>query len=195
MYRNRKTVALLAVLLLIGATACQKESEVKHEEPAAHSSNAPADTHAAGDMAAGHGEMGAKHEKAAPKEVVVTDDIRAAWKAQTITVKYKDTGESKNYEVNPESEFIVPDTGLTLKVGAYLPDFSMTPDQIISRSAEEKNPALQVTILDGGVEKYQGWLFAKFPDMHAFEHPKYSISLAAKSGSAESAPGGSHAAH
>jgi len=164
-------VNLLAGLLLVGVVSCQKTEEAKTPEP---TTTAPAGHEM---PATGHGQ---EEKPSAPKQVLISDEVRAAWTSVTIAVKDKESGTVKNYEVTPETEFAIPDTELKLQLGAYLPDFSMTPDQIVSRSAEPNNPAIQMNISDGGVEKYKGWLFAKFPDMHAFEHPKYGISLVDK---------------
>ena len=167
-------VSLLAAALLCVAAGCEKKQEAKPEQA---------------NPAAGHkGGETPPHAKAqtpsAPKKVVVSDQVRANWGQLTLAVKDKETGTVKNVTVKPESEMQVEGTTLTLKIGAYLPDFSMTADEIVSRSTQENNPALQVAILDNGVEKYNGWLFAKFPDMHAFEHPKYSVTLVDKEGEA-----------
>ncbi|MBI5788470.1 MAG: DUF2155 domain-containing protein [Candidatus Schekmanbacteria bacterium] len=166
---NKKLILiLLAGLLASQLVACKKKEEVPLAEKAV-------DPHM---QMQGHDMMkGTSPAPAAPKELAIPDEVRAAWKPVSIAVKNKENGEVKSYEVKPESEFAVPATNIVLKVGAYLPDFTMSGAQITSRSSESNNPALQVTILEDNVEKYKGWLFSNFPDMHAFEHPKYGVTL------------------
>ena len=48
---------------------------------------------------------------------------------------------------------------------------------ITSRSEKLNNPAAQVKITEGGKDVFKGWMFAKFPETHAFEHPKYGLKL------------------
>jgi len=152
-------------------SGCSRKPEAKREK------------RAVGETESGEGVLPGMHgggtvaPRKVEKKVVVPEEVKRRWKAVNILVTDKSTGESKSYRVDINSEFEVPDTKLKIKVGAFLPDFSMSVDLLTSRSAEPNNPGLQVTIYEGGVEKYKGWLFAKFPDMHAFEHERYKIIL------------------
>jgi len=75
------------------------------------------------------------------------------------------------------SEFKVPDSDLTLKVGSFLPHFTMAGDQITSATNNLENPAAQIEVFQGGKEIFHGWLFAKFPAVHPFQHDKYGLLL------------------
>jgi hypothetical protein len=66
---------------------------------------------------------------------------------------------------------------LTVHVGEFLPALQVGGNEVTSVSNDPVNPAVFVTILDGGHEVFKGWLFAKFPEMQPFEHPKYRITL------------------
>jgi len=112
------------------------------------------------------------------KKVKISEDIKNAWKQASVFVKNKKTGDGKIYNVQLNSDFKISATSLVVKVGAFIPDFHIGKDYISSKSKELNNPALQVTVMDGEKEVYRGWLFSKFPDMHTFEHPEYSLSLA-----------------
>ena len=54
---------------------------------------------------------------------------------------------------------------------------------LTSGSNEPKNPALGIRVFDNNKQifpapgKQWGWLFAKVPSIHPFEHPKYGITL------------------
>ncbi len=118
-----------------------------------------------------HGEMTVE------KKIVLPDEVRGAWKAVRLEIVYKEKKEKKRFDVPLNSEYKVPDTGLTLKTGAFFPHFKMVPDRITSESNRPENPATQLQVFEGGREIFHGWLFAKFPDIHPFAHDKYAVTL------------------
>lgn len=127
----------------------------------------------AGDLAAPF-----KAKRKSVRTVDVPDEVKKKWKEVSINVKDKESGKIEHYKVQLNSNFKIPDTDLEINVGVFLPHFSMLREgKITSVSAKPENPALEVTVTENGAEKYRGWLFAKFPDMHAFEHGKYTILL------------------
>lgn len=157
---------MLGVLaLLVSATACKKEQPVQ-APPAA----APSDAIHGGMPGMG---MPAKKEST----VVVPDTLKGRWKSVRIVVLETATRKEIPCVVPVGSDFKVPGTDLTLRVENLLPDFSMGGGVITSKSDKLENPAVQVRILEGGKETFKGWMFAKFPDAHPFEHPKYSARL------------------
>ena len=83
----------------------------------------------------------------------------------------------KVFTVNLNSDFKVPDSDLTLKIGAFFPHFTMTADTITSASNNLENPALQIEIRQAGKEAFKGWLFGKFPAVHPFQNDKYGVIL------------------
>ncbi len=111
------------------------------------------------------------------KKVVVPEEVQAGWKAVRIEVEFKEKKSTKAFDVPLNSEFTVPDSDLVLKTGAFLPHFSMTADQITSGSNDQVNPACNIEILVGEKQSFKGWLFAKFPDVHPFQHDKYGVKL------------------
>lgn len=119
-----------------------------------------------------------KAKRKSNRSVEVSDEVKKKWHEVSIHVRDKKSGTSKHYKVKMNSDFEIPGTDLSVKVGAFLPHFTMpTGGKIASVSSEPKNPALQVVINEKDKEQYRGWLFSKFPEMHAFEHEKYAISL------------------
>jgi hypothetical protein len=119
-----------------------------------------------------------KAKRKSTRTVEVPEEVKEKWKEVSIHVRDKKTGESKHYKVQVSGDFKVPGTDLDIKIGNFLPHFTMpTGGKITSASNEPNNPALQVTISENNEEKYRGWLFANFPEMHAFEHEKYAITL------------------
>jgi len=157
---------MLGVLaLLVPATGCKKEKPVQPPLTAA-----PADAVHGG--MAGMG-MPAKKEST----VVVPESLKGRWKSVRIVVLETASRKEIPCVVPVGSDFKVPGTDLTLRVENLLPDFSMGGGVITSKSDKLENPAVQVRILEGGKETFKGWMFAKFPDAHPFEHPKYSARL------------------
>jgi hypothetical protein len=124
-------------------------------------------------------EMTAPHAMGMKKNlpVVIPDSIKGKWKAVKIAVTDKISNKSAEYTVPLGKEFAIPDTGLVISVESFLPQFSMNDSMVTSLSNDTKNPAAQARITEGGKELFKGWLFAMFPAVHAFQHPKYGITL------------------
>jgi cytochrome c biogenesis protein len=58
-------------------------------------------------------------------------------------------------------------TDYTVRADEFLSDFSMDNNgKAFSKSQEFNNPAVHVTVLNGGKEVYNKWIFLKFPDFH-----------------------------
>jgi hypothetical protein len=146
---------VFGALIMFAVTGCKSKEEKQTSE-----------------MAAPHG-MGMK--KNLP--VVVPDSVKGKWKAVKIAVTDKASNKSIEYTVPLGTEFNIPDTGLVISVENFLPQFSMNGSMVTSQSNDPKNPAAQAKITEGGKELFKGWLFAMFPAVHAFQHPKYTVTL------------------
>ncbi len=70
--------------------------------------------------------------------------------------------------VNPGSPQEIADTGYKIKVLRYVADFVMdtSTKEVLSRSAEPNNPALEVELIDPQGKAKNAWIFARFPDIH-----------------------------
>lgn len=162
---KKLSLAFAALLVIsLAGTACRKK------EPAPPP---PMQQGSPGQPGSAHGTMAST----TPKEVVVPEDVKGAWKAVTIEVEYKKTKTRKQFTVPLHSDFRVPETDLTVNVGAFLPQFSMTPDRITSVSNNPENPACKIAVHERGKEVFQGWLFAKFPTVHPFQHDRIALKL------------------
>jgi len=111
------------------------------------------------------------------KKVIVPDSVKGKWKAVILVVADKKTNKQQEYTVTLNSNFNIPNTNLKVSVSEYLPDFRMDGLTLTSASNDMNNPAVGVKVSEGGKEIFKGWLYAKFPTMHPFEHPNYSIFL------------------
>ena len=41
----------------------------------------------------------------------------------------------------------------------------------------QENPAARIAVLESGREIFAGWIFKRFPDVHPFQHPRFSLKL------------------
>ncbi|MBK8794426.1 MAG: DUF2155 domain-containing protein [Holophaga sp.] len=167
-----KTTTLIASALL-GFSACNK-----HDEKPLTLANAPKDaTHQAA-MGAGMGAgMGMAKPEKKESQVMVPGELKGKWKSIRIAVVDHGTKKETMVVVPAGADFQIPGTGLTIRAENMLPDFTMGGGVITSKSEKMENPAVQVRISEGGQERFRGWMFVKFPDTHAFDHPKYGLKL------------------
>ena len=111
------------------------------------------------------------------RKVVVPKEVAAKWKAVKLAIEDKKAKASKEYTVAVGSDLAVPNTKITVKVLAFLPEFKMGDTDITSASDKPENPAVQVAILEPGKEEWKGWLYAKHPTIHPFPHDTIGITL------------------
>ena len=151
-----KRHVLLIILMVAVVPGCQKEKDTKQKQAETQSPH-----------------------RTTKKEttVVVPDAVRGKWSAVKIKVTDKAGGADKVYTASLGGDFSLPDSRLKVKVLNFLPDFIMSGATLTSQSNELKNPAAQIKIYDGDKEIFKGWLFAKFPTTHAFQHPRYGFTL------------------
>ncbi len=154
-------------LILVGAVALSGCSS-KKQMPEEMSPKAPQES----PMESPHGPI--KKEK---REIFLPDEVKKAWKGVTIEVTYRDKNVKKRFDVPLNSEFKIPDSTLTIKVGDFFPSFVIEGGKMTSASNKLENPATNVTIMDGSKVVFKGWLFANYPEVHPFEHDKYGITL------------------
>ena len=172
-----KKTLLLVILLstaILAAPGCKKKQPPPKQMPPPGAQAQPGEQAQPGMP----GMPGDPHGGASvEKKIVLPGEVRDSWKAVKIAVEFKEKKEKKQFVVPLNTEFKVPDTGLTLKTGAFFPHFKMAADQITSESNRPENPALQIEVFEGGKEIFHGWLFAKFPEVHTLAHDKYAIAL------------------
>ena len=129
----------------------------------------------------GDGPEAPSHPRAgsgAVRRVVIPPEVEGQWQAVRLQVAPRPAGgEAKAFVVPLGGEAAVPGTKLIVRVLAFLPALQIQGDVITSTSNETKNPAAQVTIREGKKELFAGWLFARFPEMQAFEHPEVRVTL------------------
>ena len=165
----KRAALLTALLLIIGlaGTGCQKK------EPPPTPPPTPMPMPGEGMP----GQPGAPMAGGPEKKIVVPDAVKAAWKAVKIEIEYKEKKSRKTFTIPLDSDFKVPGSDITLKVGDFLPHFSMTADSITSASNNLENPAVRLEVQEGKKTIFKGWLFAKYPAVHPFQHEKFGLTL------------------
>lgn len=73
------------------------------------------------------------------------------------------------YPVEMGKEYDIPDTGYRIRLIHYIPDFVIDAEtkEVMTRTDEPNNPALQVEITNPKGETSNRWIFAKYPGMHS----------------------------
>jgi len=118
------------------------------------------------------------NEKAVTRDVIVPPAVEGKWKAVKIMVRNKvDEEKSKMEMVDLGSSFMIDGAPLKVTVGPFLPNFVMDRASYTSGGNELANPAVRLVIEEDGKTLFEGWAFAKFPGMYAFEHETYSLQL------------------
>lgn len=125
----------------------------------------------------GHPEVD-PNQNAVTREVVVPPAVDGKWKAVKIMVRNKvDEEKSKMQMVDLGSSFMIDGAPLKVTVGPFLPNFVMDKAVYTSGGNELANPAVRLVVEEGDKTLFEGWAFAKFPGMYAFEHETYSLQL------------------
>jgi hypothetical protein len=103
--------------------------------------------------------------------------IADAWAAIRIKLVDSESGSEQDFMVEVGQTVELGDSGLTLAVQGFVPDFVMDEGGITSRSADPNNPAARVLISEEGSVDYEGWLFAAMPGIHPYPHERYQVLL------------------
>jgi hypothetical protein len=152
--KNCTKILIVALMACLAVSACKKKDEQKTVMP-------PTSLIQQQDAAV----------------VIVPDTIKGKWKSVTLTVLDKNSGKTADYEVAIGSKVSIPESDMAIQVLYFMPDFVMFGNKRTSKSNEPKNPAAQVLITEGGKEIYKNWLFTALKTPHAFQHPRYDVSL------------------
>lgn len=117
-------------------------------------------------------------QKNVQREIFVPKSVAGKWKAVKILVRDK-TDEELNTMRTVElgSTFQLGDSGITVSTGEFFPNFVLDQTRYTSMDNALGNPAVHLVITENGRELYNGWTFAKYPGLYAFEHERYSLQL------------------
>jgi hypothetical protein len=102
--------------------------------------------------------------------------VKGNWKAVKVEVEYKEKKSKKQFSI-PSNRSQGPrlrPRHQDRRVHAPLYDGGRLDH---SSSNNPENPAAQLEVFQNQKEIFHGWLFAKFPAVHPFQHDKYGVTL------------------
>jgi Uncharacterized protein conserved in bacteria (DUF2155) len=190
--RRDSSFRLLCLSLVLAATACRQRSTPDPEvrmaishEPAASSAQPGsaaqpiAGTQPGGAEAAAPVDVkpGGVKPGDVPTRLEVPPEVAAAYSGIRIGWRDKSNGQQGTIEVPLGGGAPLPDPTLVVRADVFLPAFTMGAGAITSDGVEPQNPAARITVFQNGKEIFGGWLFARFPDVHPFTHPRYELRL------------------
>lgn len=179
MRRAAVVLALVSPLALASALAlaCREKGRpdpdirmaISHQPAAAESESEAggANPHAAGGQGAPR----------IPDRLEVPAAVKEAYSGVSLVWRDATTGKTGALEVPLGGSAPLPGSGLTVSADVFLPAFTMTSEVITSSGTEPENPAARIRVSEGGKEIFSGWIFKRFPDVHPFTHPRFSLQL------------------
>jgi hypothetical protein len=112
-----------------------------------------------------------------PTNLVVPPEVTAAFEGVRIGWKDSQSGREGVIDVPLGGGAAIPGSDLEVRADVFLPSFTMTSEQITSSGVAEENPAARIAVRQGQNELFAGWIFKRFPDVHPFQHPRFSLRL------------------
>ena len=110
--------------------------------------------------------------------VVVPQEVEGQWKAVKIRIRNKiDESRNSMKTVSLGDSFELDGSAIKVTVGPFMPNFVMTQKSYSSKGNELTNPAVRLVVEENGKTLYEGWAFAKYPTMYAFEHDEFALQL------------------
>ena len=117
-------------------------------------------------------------QKNVQREIIIPKSVEGKWKAVKILVRDKSDEERNTMQtVELGSTFQLGNSGITVSAGEFFPNFVLDQSHYTSVDNTLGNPAIHLVITENGKELYNGWTFAKYPGLYAFEHKQYSLQL------------------
>lgn len=112
-----------------------------------------------------------------PTKLVVPPEVTAAFSGVQIGWKDSQSGQEGILDVPLGGAAPIPGSDLAVKADVFLPAFTMSAEQITSTGTALENPAARIAVVQGDKEVFAGWIFKRFPDVHPFQHPRFSLRL------------------
>lgn len=112
-----------------------------------------------------------------PNRLEVPPEVQAAYSGIRLSWKDSTNGKEGVLDVPLGGTAKIPGSSLEVRGDVYLPAFSMSQGAITSSGLEEQNPAARIGVAENGQEIFGGWIFVRFPDVHPFQHARYSLKL------------------
>jgi len=175
-------LSTLLGLALLPPAGCREKGRPDPEvqmaishEPETTSQTETQGSEAGAGMQGGQGQ--GQGQVAVPTRLEVPDAVKQAYSGLILLWRDSSNGKDGKLEVPFGSSVEIPGSGLTVSADAFLPAFTMTADTITSSGVAEENPAGRIRVSEKGKDIFSGWIFKRFPDVHPFTHPRFSLRL------------------
>ena len=84
----------------------------------------------------------------------------------------------RKYKVEIGKRFTLEDKSYEVEAKRFVPDFTIGKNkQVLSRSQELNNPAVQIALFKDNTLLYEKWIFSKYPDFHGSDEGDYLFIL------------------
>ena len=122
--------------------------------------------------------LGVKERVKIDRGIIVPKEVEGKWKAVKIMVRNKiDESRSSMKTTALGSSFELEGSAIKVSVGPFMPNFVMTQTNYTSNGNELNNPAVKLVVEEKGKILYEGWAFAKYPTLYAFEDEEFAFQL------------------
>ncbi|MGH9317257.1 MAG: hypothetical protein ACRD1P_09130 [Thermoanaerobaculia bacterium] len=112
-----------------------------------------------------------------PSRLEVPPEVAKAYSGVRLEWKDSGSGRTGTLEVPLGGAARIPDSTLDVRADVFLPAFTMSGGTVTSTGIEPENPAARIAVMENGSELWSGWIFTRFPDLHRFQHPRFSLRL------------------
>ena len=140
-----------------------------------HEQDAPAETAQGAASTTAPGPAG--QAPAIPNRLEVPNEVAQAYGGIRLTWRDASSGKEGTVEVPLGGSAKLPGSDLEVGADVFLPAFTMSSQVITSSGTSEENPAARIRVAENGKEIFAGWIFKRFPDVHPFSHPRFSLRL------------------
>lgn len=176
--RARFHVVLACAGLLLGAlVACREHGRPDPNIRLAISHEREETTQTPAEAAPAGGTNAQAATPTVPTRLEVPPEVLKAYSGIRLRWKDSQSGKEGMLDVPLDGSARIPDSNLEVRANVFLPAFSMTAQTITSTGISPDNPAARISVSENGQEIFAGWIFTRFPDVHPFAHPRYSLRL------------------
>lgn len=118
-----------------------------------------------------------KHTKSGNKsQLDIPAEVKAKWKAVELAYSGKDIPQHK-VRISVGSESGIDQSGLRVRVVAFVPAFQSDAGTVTSSSNSPDNPAVLVQLVDKAQVLSEGWVFQKYPDFNTYQSERLQLQL------------------
>jgi len=118
-----------------------------------------------------------KHAKPGnPSQLNIPAEVKAKWKAVELSYSGMNIPPRKMH-VSIGGEKNIDQSGLLVRVVAYVPAFRSDAGKVTSRSNQPDNPAALVQLVDKTRVLSEGWVFQKYPDFNTYHSERLHLQL------------------